>query len=148
MFSRMRIIRQGFACVAIAGATVGAGLALKASGDFASVPWIPYELAIWCDTHGQLRNLPAFALLTFVALGAVSGLKARLQLAGVLAALGVLLEVVQIPMPHRHCDLADMILSFLGVVGGLGFFLVCHRTLVVTLTTRMVELHWQSGSRR
>lgn len=96
-------------------ALVGCGLvlflALRGSPHLRELPWMPDWLGAWADRHGRLRNLPAFAGLA-VLLFPFAGIFRGACLAGGLA---VVVECVQIALPGRIFDWADIFWSLVGV---------------------------------
>lgn len=86
------------------------------------IPWIPSFLGIWADEFVRARTA-----VPFVALGFLNGLTQVVRKAGIvdfarsaLAYLGlaVVVELVQVFIPSRHCDVQDMLWAVLGTMLG------------------------------
>lgn len=98
--------------VAVLACAVIAFLTLRTSPYVGELPFIPSWLGVWADSHGNLRNLPAFFLLTLFLVPALGRLHA-----GLLAAiLSITLELAQLLRPGRTFDWADICWSLVGVV--------------------------------
>jgi len=104
----------------------------RASPFLQQIPWMPDWLGRWADANGNLRNLPAFAVLAY---GLMGCLGARVGI-GLSFALAVGLEVGQVCIPTRFFSWADIWISCLGV--GLAGFSVwlfrAGRNFLVVLT--------------
>lgn len=104
-------------CRRLTGAAAGLAvcvivyLALRPSPWMGDLSWIPRWLAEWADRNGNLRNLPAFALLAlclFWPLGIWRG-------AALASLLAISLETAQIFVEGRSFDWADIGWSLAGV---------------------------------
>jgi len=102
--------------IALIGTAAALDLTLRSSGYMKPVSWIPRSVAYWADSHGQLRNLPAFFLfaLPFLALA-----RRKRHRAFVTIALGVfatVLEFAQLFLPNRWVEWEDVVWSWVGVI--------------------------------
>ena len=102
-------------------ATIGY-LSWRPSPMMEEIPWIPSFLGIWADEFVRARTA-----VPFVALGFLNGLTQVVRKAGIidfarsaLAYLGlaVVVELVQVFIPSRHCDVQDMLWAVLGTMLG------------------------------
>jgi glycopeptide antibiotics resistance protein len=68
---------------------------------------------LWFDRHDFIRNMLGFWVIALVGLGACS------RGVWLLVALGVLafaIEIIQLWVPHRGCELHDVVSRWLGIV--------------------------------
>jgi hypothetical protein len=98
-----------------AGVLAGAHLTLRSSGKLETVIWLPREIALWCDRHGELRNLPAFFLLALPGLIALRRPCQRVTAILAIALLGTLFEFSQLALPGRWFEWQDIAITWLGV---------------------------------
>jgi hypothetical protein len=109
-----RSIRSGILVISLG---MSGFLILRSSPYTAELPWIPDWLGRWTDTHGILRNLPAFAGLYMVCAYCL-GQRYRYQgLIGVVY-LAAILEFAQILIPGRVFEWKDIFMSWAGALVG------------------------------
>lgn len=112
MKTRRILLRLG----ALAATGVVGFLALRPSPWLGELPWIPRWLSGWADHHGNLRNLPAFAVLA-IALTLALGWRLGAAIAAMLA---IVLELAQLGIAARSFDWADIGWSLAGVAAAAG----------------------------
>jgi hypothetical protein len=107
----------------LAAGILGVGLvlylSLKSSSRMTEVNWLPAGLTRWADAHGRFRNFPAFGLIALPFLILASSRVRRFQIAGALALLVALLEVLQNWIPARSPDVWDVVWASLGLLAAL-----------------------------
>jgi hypothetical protein len=103
---------------------------LTGSPEMVRISWIPKGVGDWADAHTTFRNFPSFGLLAAVLYLAILlhrkpeqlGRRQRLLLgvgvAVFVTLLGIALEVAQLWIPTRTCDVRDMFWSGLGAIVG------------------------------
>lgn len=111
--------------------------ALAPSPNMREMVWIPAWLGEWADRNPNFRNFPvfaAFSALLFCVFGLFSlntgncELKTALRAAVCGSALGVLLEVAQLLLPHRWADWRDVFWSVSGAC--LGALAACFIAMI------------------
>lgn len=98
--------------VVLVAGSILAFLALRASSFIQTLPWVPRPVGLWADSHGIIRNTPAFfafGLLAFALLG-----RTRRTVVP-LAVFATVIEVAQIWIPTRIFDLLDIVASLAGL---------------------------------
>jgi hypothetical protein len=99
--------------------------ALAPSSEMKSLLWLPRSLAHWADLQPTFRNFPAFGLISFFATVFVHGIFRSLSVASALciAALvsgfSIVLEAMQLLIPSRSFEWADIGWSVAGACAGL-----------------------------
>jgi VanZ family protein len=78
--------------------------------------WLPRGVAQWADAHPQFDNFPAFGLVSLLFFAVTSTAAQFLIVLGALCLFNIGLEVAQLFMPQRHCDVWDI---FWGCAGAL-----------------------------
>jgi VanZ family protein len=100
---------------------------LTASPEMVRIPWIPKGVGDWADSHTTFRNFPPFAFLSAVLYLALllhlkpepgRGLWLGVGVAVLVTLLGVALEVAQLWIPTRVCDVRDIAWSGVGAFVG------------------------------
>lgn len=111
------------AAVVLLGAVVWCALA--PSPDLVHIGWMPRWLGGWADANPTFRNFPAFGALAvgfFLAAAACFRFWRAGKLAGLAAIaasfVAVVLEVVQVFLPGRFFDPADIAWSVAGAIVG------------------------------
>lgn len=110
-------------CFAL-GVALAAWLTLRPSGDLPGWFWLPGEVVTWVNHHGQLRNVPAYFILSLPAFACTPGRELR-ALTGV-AVLAALLEFAQLGVAARHFDVWDILLSWVGIAAALVYYKACR----------------------
>lgn len=96
-----------------AGVAAGTWLTLSQSGRVPAVPGLPEPLVDWMNSHGRLRNVPAYFLLTIPAV-VLAAPRRTAQAALAIGALAAALEFAQLGIQSRQFDWWDIFLSWLG----------------------------------
>src|SRR5690348_1189643 len=106
-------------------------LSWKLSPSFADVPWLPAALGRGLDRHDFTKNLigyGVFALIGFIAWSTPTGFHAAPRGGSIRRSLSnrtlllcfcllvVLLELGQLALPHRVCDMADVLACWTGIL--------------------------------
>jgi hypothetical protein len=112
--SMPRILEFGCRVALVAGVLCAAWLTLRPTGNLPAWGWLPAGIARWVNRHGELRNLPAYFLLSVPALALAPAKAAWRAIVGV-AVLAALLEFAQLGIRSRQFDAWDIVLSWLGV---------------------------------
>lgn len=113
-----------FAALALAfGAVVWCAMA--PSPDLVRITWMPVWLGKWADANPTFRNFPAFAVLGFVffVVGIAFFQRVPPFFLAILSAfsasvVAVCLEVLQLALPGRFFDSADIFWSVAGAITG------------------------------
>jgi hypothetical protein len=98
--------------------------ALAPSSEMKSLLWLPHSLAHWADLQPTFRNFPAFGLISLFATVFVHGILRSLSVASALciAALvsvfSIVLEAMQLLIPSRSFEWADIGWSVAGACAG------------------------------
>lgn len=100
----------------VAGIGLVTFLSLRSSPAISTVNWIPKPIAQWADRNGRLDNFPAYGLLAVPFLLMATTLRRQMWIVGLLALLIVVLEVAQLELPMRHCDLMDIAFGWAGLL--------------------------------
>jgi hypothetical protein len=110
--------------------TAVAYCSLTGSPEMVRISWIPKWVGDWADAHTTFRNFPSFGLLAAVLylaillhrkpeqLGRGTVLLLGVGVALFVTLLGVALEIAQLWIPTRTCDLRDMAWSGVGAFAG------------------------------
>jgi hypothetical protein len=121
-------------------------LSWKASPSISGVAWIPQAVGEWFDRHDALKNFFAFGMLAFVGLMAF-GAREEISLAPsryfwpvpgrdrkLLVLFGLIaltLELGQLTLPDRTCDLADILVGWSGTLLAWPLFRVTQCSLLL-----------------
>ena len=99
--------------------------ALAPSSEMKSLVWLPRSLAYWADLQPTFRNFPAFGLIsffaTFFAHCAFRSLSVvcALSVVALVSGFSIILERMQLMIPSRCFEWADIGWSVAGVCAGL-----------------------------
>jgi hypothetical protein len=108
--------RLGIICVGIFGVGLAIFLSVKSSPSMSAVGWLPHFITHWADRHGQLCNLPAYAMLAIPFLAVAPGRLHRTCVVFSLAILVAGLEIVQLWIPTRCSDKWDVFWGWSGLL--------------------------------
>jgi hypothetical protein len=108
--------RLGIICVGIFGVGLAIFLSVKSSPSMSAVGWLPHFITHWADRHGQLCNLPAYAMLAIPFLAVAPGRLHRTCVVFSLAILVAGLEIVQLWIPMRCSDKWDVFWGWSGLL--------------------------------
>jgi hypothetical protein len=111
---------------------VASKCALAPSSEMKSLLWLPRSLAYWADLQPTFRNFPAFGLIGFFATMFAHcvfrslSLVCVLSVAALVSGFSIILEGMQLMIPTRCFEWADIGWSVAGVCAGLlgGIFVV------------------------
>jgi len=90
-------------------------LSLRSSPAISTVRWIPRFIANWADRHGRVDNLPANGMMGVPFFLMASTFRRQLWSVAILSLFIVSLELAQLAIPTRHCDIGDMVWGSLGL---------------------------------
>ncbi len=90
-------------------------LCLRPTGNFGTLGLPDSALIRWMDAHGELRNLPAFAVLTMPFMFGLRRASRRRWATYGLLFLSAAVEGVQLFLPSRVPSLADIFWSWAGI---------------------------------
>lgn len=96
-----------------AGVAAASWLTLSQSGRVPAVPGLPEPLVDWMNSHGRLRNVPAYFLLTIPAV-VLAPPRRTAHAALAIGVLAAVLEFAQLGILSRQFDWWDILLSWLG----------------------------------
>jgi glycopeptide antibiotics resistance protein len=116
-------VRCFFLCAGLAGLGAVSFLSLRSSSAISTVWWIPKFIANWADRHGRFDNFPAYGLMGVPFFLVASTFRRQIGSLILLCLFVVLLELAQLAIPTRHCDIGDM---FWGSLGLLAAFFACE----------------------
>ena len=133
---KLSLVQLAALFVGAVGLIAALDLTLRSSGYLQLVDWLPKPVARWADSHGQLRNLPAFFLLALPFIAFFPRRKHRLMTAGGLLVLAALLEFAQYLRPQRWVEWQDVAWSWCGIALASVFFEVTRAVAKRVLSTR------------
>jgi hypothetical protein len=105
-----------FLCAGLVGIGVVAFLSLRSSPAISTVRWIPRFIANWADRHGRFDNFPAYGMMGVPFFMTNPTLRRQLWSIVILSLFIVSLELAQLAIPTRHCDIWDMFWGSMGLV--------------------------------
>ncbi len=111
----IRFWRLAVAAIALIGLGVALFLLFRESSDIRTLPLPPWAIFRWIDEHGELRNVPAFALLALPFLLLARGRRQRRRTAAALALFILVSEFGQLALHSRFFDLLDIASGWLGL---------------------------------
>jgi glycopeptide antibiotics resistance protein len=103
-------------CAGLIGIGLVTFLSLRSSPAVSTVKWMPRIVAHWADRHGRFCNFPAYGLLAVPFLMIASTIRRQAWVVAMLAALIFLLEIAQLAVPTRFCDIGDMACGWAGLL--------------------------------
>lgn len=108
---------KGFFLVAgLIGVGVVSFLELRSSSAISTVKWIPKVIGNWADRNGRFCNFPAFGLMGVPFFMLTSGFRRQMGIIAVLSLFIASLEIIQLAIPTRHCDVWDIFWGSMGVI--------------------------------
>jgi hypothetical protein len=107
--------RVALGIIGALGVAIALFLLLRPSSDIHTLPLPNWAIFRWVDEHGQLRNLPAFAILSVPFLVLARGRRERRIVVWFLAGFIAVTEFCQLAIPTRFFDLADIAEGWAGV---------------------------------
>jgi glycopeptide antibiotics resistance protein len=107
--------RGGFIGMGLAGIGMVSFLSLRPTPAISTLRWMPKFIANWADRHGQFDNFPAYMAMGVPFFMIISGFRRQMWTIAILSAFIVSLELTQLAIPTRHCDVADMFWGSMGV---------------------------------
>jgi hypothetical protein len=113
---RNRFLQIAMLAIALIGTAAALDLTLRSSGYMKLVNWVPQPVAYWADSHGQLRNLPAFFLLALPFLALARRKRHRAFVTIALGLFATALEFAQFFLPNRWVEWEDIVWSWTGVI--------------------------------
>ena len=99
--------------------------ALALSSEMQSLLWLPRSLAYWADLQPTFRNFPAFGLISFFATLFAQcvfrslSVVCALSVVALVSGFSIILEAMQLMIPSRCFEWADIGWSVAGVCAGL-----------------------------
>jgi len=99
--------------------------ALALSSEMKSLLWLPRSLAYWADLQPTFRNFPAFGLISFFAtlfahcVFRSLSVVCALSVVALVSGFSIILEAMQLTIPSRCFEWADIGWSVAGVCAGL-----------------------------
>jgi VanZ family protein len=109
------VLRSGSWVALVIGVALGLYMMLRSSGNFSDLWWLPRPVERWVDSHGEMRNVPAFALLAVPSLILCNGRRARRKAIAALAAFCAITEMAQYFIPTRCCEWQDVATGWTGL---------------------------------
>ena len=103
-------------CAGLIGIGLVTFLSLRSSPAISSVRWMPGIISHWADRHGRFCNFPAFGTLAVPFLLIASTLRRQAWVVAFLALLIAALEIAQLAIPTRVCDVRDIAWGWAGLV--------------------------------
>ena len=121
-----RLFRLACQIAIVCGLGIGTYLCLRPDPELEHVRWLPAVLTHWADNHGQLDNVPAFAMLAVPFMFVCNGRRARRTAIAWLAVFAATLELLQYFIPTRFCEWQDIACSWIGLaLTWLGYEFAC-----------------------
>lgn len=115
--------KEAFFCAGLLGIGVVTFLSLRSSPAISTVWWIPRFVANWADRHGRFDNFPAYGMMGVPFFMIASAFRRQVWVFAVLSLIIISLELTQLAIPTRHCDVWDM---FWGCMGLLAAWAICE----------------------
>jgi hypothetical protein len=112
---RRSLVRFVFVPAGLLGCVCAVYFCWRGTGAVSTIPWMPDAVGQWADSHGRLRNFPAFFLLACPVLPIFSRRVSRLWAAVALSTFGTVLELVEYFIPGRMVEWQDITWSCGGV---------------------------------
>ena len=127
----------------LAALVVGASwCALAPSPEMKALLWLPRSVAHWADLQPTFRNFPAFAAISLIAVFFVHcgfhSLNATRAIFVTLlvSVFSIILEVMQLMIPSRIFEMADIVWSIAGACVGALFGILAIRFLTILFFSR------------
>jgi hypothetical protein len=108
--------KGGVLCAGLLGVGVVTFLSLRSSPEITTVKWVPKIIANWADRHGRFCNFPAYGALAVPFLLIASTLRRQAWIIALLAVLIAALEISQLAIPTRVCDVWDIAWGWAGLL--------------------------------
>ncbi len=118
-----KLVQGVIFCTGLIGIGVVTFLSLRSSPAISTVWWMPAVIAHWADSNGRFDNFPAYGLMGVPFFLIASTFRRQAWTIAILSLLIVSLELTQLALPMRHCDIWDM---FWGCLGLLAAWAICE----------------------
>lgn len=129
-------VREGMLCAGLAGIGLVVFLSLRSSPALTTVKWMPRTIANWADRHGRFCNFPAYGLVALPFFFIATTTRQKAWTFALLALLIASLEICQLAIPARYCDIWDIVW---GCAGLLTAWVICDALKKFMLVIRSIS---------